>query len=166
MGIITAPEPIDSRHCLDGFDCGVPVLNEWLKRQALPNEASGASRTFVVCADRRVIGFYALATGSIRRSEAPGRIKRKMPEPIPVMVLGRLAVDLRRQRKGVGLGLLKDAILRTLTVSKQAGIRAIVVHTLSEKAKYFYLRHGFLESPLNQMTVMLSIADWRVEGGP
>lgn len=160
MGIITAPGSINSTHCLDGFDCGVPVLNEWLKRQALPNEVSGASRAFVVCADRRVIGFYALATGSVRRSEAPGRIKRKMPEPIPVMVLGRLAVDLRWQRKGVGLGLLKDAILRTLTVSKQAGIRAIVVHALSEKAKDFYFRHGFLESPLNQMTLMLSIADW------
>lgn len=160
MGIITAPEPIDSTHRLDGFDCGVPVLNEWLQRQALPNEVSGASRTFVVCADRRVIGFYALATGSVRRSEAPGRIKRKMPEPIPVMVLARLAVDLRRQGKRVGAGLLKDAILRTLIVAKQAGIRAIIVHTLSEKAKDFYLRHGFPESPLNQMTLMLSIADW------
>ncbi len=160
MGIITAPKPIDGAHCLDGFDCGVPVLNKWLQRQALPNETSGASRTFVVCADRRVIGFYALATGSVQRSEAPGRIKRKMPEPIPVMVLARLAVDLRRQGKRVGTGLLKDAILRTLTVSKQAGIRAIVVHALSEEAKEFYLRHGFQESPLHQMTLLLSITDW------
>lgn len=160
MGIITPPEPIDATHCLDGFDCGVPVLNEWLKRQALANEASGASRTFVVCVDRRVIGFYALATGSVRRSEAPGRIKRHMPEPIPVMVLARLAVDLHRQGKGVGSGLLKDAMMRTITVSKLAGIRAIVVHALSEEAKDFYLRHGFQESPLHQMTLMLSIADW------
>ena len=83
-----------------------------------------------------------------------------MPEPIPVMVLARLAVDLRRQGKRVGAGLLKDAILRTLIVAKQAGIRAIIVHTLSEKAKDFYLRHGFQESPLNQMALMLSIADW------
>ena len=160
MGIITAPEPIDSAHHLDGFDCGVPVLNEWLKRQALPNEISGASRTFVACTDRRVIGFYALATGSVRRSEAPGKIKRRMPEPIPVMVLGRLAVDLSWQRKGVGLGLLKDAILRTSTVSKQAGIRALVAHALSEEAKNFYLSQGFQKSPLNQMTVMLGITDW------
>jgi predicted N-acetyltransferase YhbS len=144
----------------NGFDCGVPVLDEWLKRQAFPNETSGASRTFVTCVDRRVIGFYALATGSVRRCEAPGRIKRKMPDPIPVMVLARLAVDLRHQGKGVGPGLLKDAILRTLNVSKQAGIRAIMVHALSKKAKDFYAHHGFLESPLNQMTLMLSIADW------
>ncbi len=160
MGIITAPEPIDATHCLDGFDCGVSVLNEWLKRQALANEASGASRTFVVCVDRRVIGFYDLATGSVRRSEAPGRIKPHMPEPIPVMVLARLAIDLRRQGKGVGSGLLKDAMMRTITVSKLAGIRAIVVHALSEEAKDFYLRHGLQESPLNQMTLMLSLVDW------
>jgi GNAT superfamily N-acetyltransferase len=158
--MITAPVPIDSTHCLGNFDCGVPVLNEWLKRRALPNEVSGASRTFVVCTDRRVIGFYALATGSVRRIEAPGRIRRNMPEPIPVMVLGRLAVDLRQQGKGVGAGLLKDAILRTITVAKQAGIRALVAHALSEEVRDFYLRHGFLESPLSPMTLMLSVVDW------
>lgn len=161
MGEITAPEPINLTHLLCGFDCGVQVLNEWLKRQALPNEGSGASRTFVVCQDRQVIGYYALATGSVMRGEAPGRIKRKMPEPIPVMVLGRLAIDVRWQRKTIGQGLLKDAVQRTIAVSKQAGIRAIVVHALSEQAKLFYLHHGFRESPLNPMTLLLALAEWK-----
>ena len=151
---------MDSTHRCEDFDCGEPVLNLWLKRQALPNEASGASRTFVVCAERRIIGFYALATGSVRREDAPGRIRRRMPEPIPVMVLGRLAVDRDWQGQGVGQGLLKDAVLRTLTVSKQAGVRALIVHALSVEAKDFYQRHGFLESPMNQMTLMLGLAGW------
>lgn len=159
MGEIIAPTPIDATLSLTDFDCGVQVLNEWLQQKALPNEASGASRTFMVCLDRRIIGYYALATGSISRIEAPGRIKRKMPEPIPVMVLGRLAVDLGWQKKGIGQGLLKDAVLRTLSVAKQAGIRALLVHALSEEAKKFYLRHGFQVSPLNRMTLMLGLAE-------
>ena len=157
MGKISAPEPVTTTHSLNNFDCGVQTLNQWLKRQAIANEISGASRTFVVCEHQHVIGFYALATGSVRRSDAPGKIKRGMPDPIPVMILGRLAVDLQWQQKGVGPGLLKDAVLRTIAVSQQAGIRALLVHTLSEKAKNFYLRHGFQESPFNPMTVMLNL---------
>lgn len=157
MGEITSPEPIRKVHNLDDFDCGDQALNQWLKRQAIVNETSGASRTFVICENRRVIGFYALATGSVRREDAPGRIKRRMPDPIPVMVLGRLAVDFSWQNKGVGVGLLKDAVIRTLTVSQQAGIRALIVHALSEEAKQFYLRYGFQESPLNHMTLLLSL---------
>jgi GNAT superfamily N-acetyltransferase len=160
MGKVTAPEPILTTHCLDDFDCGNQTLNQWLRRQALANEISGASRTFVVCENRSVIGFYALATGSVRRGDAPSRIKRRMPEPIPVMVLGRLAVDLHWQNKGVGAGLLKDALLRTLSVSQQAGIRALIVHALSENAKQFYLRYGFQESPFNHMTLMLNLTAW------
>lgn len=160
MGKITAPEPIKITHCLDDFDCGIQTLNQWLKRQALANEILGASRTFVVCENQHVIGFYALATGSVRRGDAPGNIKRQMPDPIPVMVLGRLAVDLHWQKKGVGSGLLKDVVLRTLAVSQQAGIRALIVHALSEQAKHFYLRYGFLESPFNQMTLMFSLMAW------
>ncbi|BCO09731.1 N-acetyltransferase GCN5 [Desulfolithobacter dissulfuricans] len=155
MGEITAPEPITSAHILADFDCGVSSLNDWLKRQALKNEVSGASRTFVACKDLQVIGFYALAAGSVIRRQAPGKSKRKMPEPIPVMVLGRLAVDFRWQKNGIGRGLLKDAVLRTIQAAKYAGMRALVVHALSEESRKFYLRHGFLESPLNQFTLML-----------
>ncbi len=161
MGKITQPEAINSKHYLNDFDCGEPVLNEWLKRYALRNEVSGASRTFVVCSNIQVVGFYALATGSVRREESHAKIKRNMPEPIPVMILGRLAVDLRWQNQGLGKGLLKDAFYRTLYVSKQAGIKAMVVHALSHEAKCFYMRHGFWESPLNPMTLMLGLSDFQ-----
>jgi predicted N-acetyltransferase YhbS len=157
MGEITAPAAISSTHNLTDFNCGVPSLNDWLKRQALKNEGGGASRTFVVCKDMQVIGFYSLATGSVHRHEAPGKIKRKMPEPIPVMILARLAVDTQWQNKGIGRGLLKDAVSRTVQAAKYAGMRALVVHALSDDAKLFYLRHGFQESPLNQYTLMLSL---------
>ena len=159
MGKLTAPVPIDAEHIAGSFDCGVSSLDQWLHRQALKNEASGASRTFVVCFEEKVVGYYALATGSVLRSQAPGKIKREMPEPIPVMVLGRLAVDRRWQGSGLGSGLLRDAVLRTYTVSKHVGVRALLVHALSEEAKEFYLRHGFMQSPIDPMTLMLNLLD-------
>ena len=162
MGEITAPEPITDVYCTGSFSCGVPVLDEWLRRRALKNEVSGASRTFVICEDiqhKQVVGYYTLATGSIEHHGAPGRIRRNMPDPIPVMVLGRLAIDQRWQRAGLGRGLLKDALLRTLSVSGQAGIRALLVHTLSEEAKHFYARNGFIESPLDPMILMLGLQE-------
>ena len=159
MGKLTAPAPIAAGHVADTFECGVSSLDQWLRRQALKNEASGASRTFVVCLGREVVGYYALATGSILRQQAPGKIKREMPEPIPVMVLGRLAVDRKWQGSGLGGGLLRDAVLRTYNVSQQVGIRALLVHALSEDAQKFYLRHGFRQSPLDPMTLMLSLQE-------
>lgn len=159
MGEINAPEPITVSHLTESFICGIPVLDEWLKRRALLNEISGASRTFVVCQDERVVGYYALATGSVEHRDAPGKIRRNMPNPIPVMVLGRLAIDQQWQHAGMGRGLLKDALLRSLSVSKQAGIRALLVHALSEDAKHFYTRNGFLESPLDPMTLMIALQD-------
>lgn len=159
MGVITAPEPITTSHLTESFTCGIPVLDEWLKRRALKNEISGASRTFVICQDRQVAGYYTLATGSIEHRDAPGKIRRNMPNPIPVIVLGRLAVDQQWQHAGMGRGLLKNALLRSLSVSKQAGIRASLVHTLSEDAKHFYTRNGFLESPLDPMTLMIVLQD-------
>jgi predicted N-acetyltransferase YhbS len=157
MGKITAPEPISASHLIETFSCGTPVLDEWLKRRALKNEDAGASRTFVVCQGNRVIGYYTLAIGSVGHREAPSKIRRNMPDPIPVMVLGRLAVDQAWQRAGLGRGLLKDAVLRTLTVSRQAGVKALLVHALSEDTKQFYMRNGFLESPLDSMTLMLPL---------
>lgn len=161
MGKLTVPAPINMVHITDNFDCGVSSLDQWLRRQALKNEASGASRTFVVCFGKEVVGYYALATGSVVRQEAPGKIKRKMPEPIPVMVLGRLAVDRHWQGSGLGSSLLRDALFRTFNVSKQAGVRALLVHALSEDAKAFYLHYGFLESPIDPMTLMLNLQDVR-----
>ena len=159
MGALTlqAPEPIKPEHDVSQFECGSAVLDDWLKNIALKNEVSGASRTFVVCEDGRVRGYYYLATGAVARSEAPGAIRRNMPEPIPVMVLGRLAVDRRSQGRGVGSGLLRDAILRTLTVGEIAGMRALLVHALDDEAARFYRRNGFLPSPFYELTLMLDL---------
>jgi GNAT superfamily N-acetyltransferase len=157
---VTAPEPLAACHETGGFACGVPSLDDWLKKQALKNEVSGASRTYVVCesGSRNVVGFYALATGSVARKQAPGRISRQMPEPVPVAVLGRLAVDERWHGGGIGSGLLKDAVIRTMAAARNGGIRALLVHALDEQAKAFYLEHGFIESPIEPMTLMLSLA--------
>jgi GNAT superfamily N-acetyltransferase len=159
VGNLTAPAPIAPVHSADNFDCGITSLNQWIRQQALKNEASGASRTFVVCSGEEVIGYYALATGSVLRQQAPGKIKREMPNPIPIMVLGRLAVDIKWQGTGLGSGLLRDALLRTYNVSKQVGIRALLVHALSEEAKNFYLRHCFMPSPIEPMTLLLNLRE-------
>jgi GNAT superfamily N-acetyltransferase len=156
---ISSPEHLTAEHDVSAFDCGVPSLDTWLKRQALQNEASGASRTYVVTAGGRVVGYYALATGSVNQAESTGRVRRGMPDPIPVMILGRLAIDREFQRAKLGPALLRDALLRTLQVSSIVGIRAVLLHTISEEAKQFYLRHGFVESPLNPMTIMIKLSD-------
>ena len=159
MAELSAPEPLLATHDIESFDCGEPVLNGWLKKRALKNENSGASRTFVVCQDNHVMGYYVLATGSVMHKEAPSKVRRNMPEPVPVMVLGRLAVSKQMQSAGVGRGLLRDAILRTLGVSKQAGIKALLVHALSDAAHKFYRQCGFIESPLDSMVLMITLKD-------
>ncbi len=156
---VTAPEHIEAHHDLTAFDCGEPELNDWLRLQALKNEAGGAARTYVICAEGRAVGYYALATGGIARAAATGRVRRQMPDPIPVMIIGRLAVDTRHQGHGLGYGLLRDALLRTLLVAEQAGIRAVLLHAMTVGAKKFYQRAGFQESPLDPMTMMITIAD-------
>jgi len=156
---VSAPEHLNAGHDLAAFDSGVPPLDDWLKKRALANEDSGASRTYVVVAAGRVVGYYALATGAVAQQEATGKVRRNMPDPIPVMVLGRLAVDRAYQGRGLGVGLLRDAVLRTLQASAIGGIRAILLHAISDDAKRFYERCGFSESPLDPMTMMISIAD-------
>jgi GNAT superfamily N-acetyltransferase len=128
-------------------------LDDWLKRRALGNEKSGASRTYVVCAGKRVIGYYALANGAVAHTEVTGKVRRNMPEPILVMVPGRLAIDRGYHGRRLGAGLLRDAILRTLQAADIAGIRAILVHAISEDAKKFYERCGFSPSPVDAMGV-------------
>lgn len=151
---LLAPEPLSAEHVLDGFFCGEPVLDEWLKRRALANQAS---RTFVVTnPERQVMGYYALARGAVVPVDAAGA-RRNMPEPIPVLVLGRLAIDQRAQGMKLGAALLKDAVNRSMTVSQNAGVRALLVHALNERAKYFYLRYGFSVSPADSMTLMLRL---------
>jgi GNAT superfamily N-acetyltransferase len=158
-GEIGAPEKLSPAHDFAAFDSGEKILDEWLRRRALQNETSGASRTYVVCTGKAVAGYYSLAVGAATHEQVPGRIKRNMPDPIPVMILGRLAVDKGFQGKGIGAGLLKDAVLRTAQAAEIAGIRALLVHAISDAAKRFYEAHGFIASPVDPMTVMITLTE-------
>lgn len=158
-GELRAPAPLSITFQLNEFDSGEAVLDEWLKRKALINQAAGASRTYVTAdAQQRVWGFYAIAAGAVQREHASGAVRRNMPEPVPVLVLGRLAVDRRAQGRNIGVGLLQDAVMRALQVSEQVGVRALLVHALNERARQFYLRYGFEPSPHDVMTLMLRLA--------
>lgn len=157
MGKITAPALLTPEHDLEAFDSGNSTLDEWLVKRALKNQNNGASRTFVICDDGKVIGYYALATGSVERDVATGNFSRGMPEPIPVIVLGRLAIDKEYQGKNLGSALLKDAMLRTVTISQNVGVRGLLVHAISEEAKRFYMNYGFQESPIDPMTLLMSV---------
>lgn len=154
-----APEKLSAKHDLTAFDSGEAVLDEWLRVRALDDEAKGASRTYVVCSEKRVIGFYALAVGAIAHGKAPGRVRRNMPDPLPVMLLGQLAVDRAFQGQGIGAGLLRDAVLRTVQAAEIAGIRAILVHAISKGAKRFYEGHGFVASPIDPLMLMITVAE-------
>jgi predicted N-acetyltransferase YhbS len=158
-GPLSPPGPLASDHNLDAFESGVADLDEWLKRRARRNEAAGASRTFVVCAGRRVVGYYSLAAGSILHAAATGRVRRNMPEPVPVLLLGRLAIDRAWQQKGLGADLLADAVLRSIGAADSIGVRAILVHAISDEAKAFYEKHGFRSSPIDRMTLMITIEE-------
>ena len=155
---LSAPEHLTAAHDVSAFDCGVVDLDEWLKKRALANEQTGASRTYVVCAGGRVVGYYALASGGVAQVQAPGRVRRNMPNPLPVMIVGRLAVDRTWQGRSVGRSLLRDAVMRTVQAAKIGGIRAILVHAISEDAKRFYERYGFQSSPIDPMTLMITVA--------
>jgi GNAT superfamily N-acetyltransferase len=155
------PDKLNSSHQIESFNSGNSQLDDWLKRRALKNEAEGASRTYVLCAGEIVVAYYCLANGAVAQTIATGRVRRNMPDPVPVMVIGRLAVDLHWQGKGIGRALLRDAILRTLQAAEIAGIRAILVHAISEEAKRFYEQCGFTASPLDAMTLMVNVKDAR-----
>lgn len=154
-----APEPLVASHLLDGFECGVFALDDWLRRRALANQASSACRTFVVADQkRRVIGYYAIAAGAVLHQMATSAVRRNMPDPVPVMVLARLAVDLRAQGMKLGASLLQDAVNRTVMISQNTGVRALLVHALHERAKEFYLHYGFQVSPMHLLTLMLKLS--------
>ncbi len=155
---LQAPVPLTSAHLVNLFSCGEPVLDDWLKRRALTNQVTGASRTFVV-ADREqhVMGYYALAAGAVTHQDATRSIRQNMPDPIPVMVLARLAVDSRAQGLKLGAAMLQDALYRCIRIASNAGVRAILVHALNERAREFYEYYGFKVSPVNPLTLMLRI---------
>lgn len=153
---LSPPRPISSDDDLSHFDCGEEVLNDWLRRQALRSEGRSA-RTYVVKDGERVAGYYCLATGAVARAGVPRAIRHGLPDPVPVMVLGRLAVDRDYQRRGIGGGLLKEALQRTLQVSAQVGVRAVLVHAIDENAKVFYAAYGFVEFPSGTRTLFLAL---------
>lgn len=162
---LTAPAPLTAQHDLLVFDCGEPALNDWLRRRALPNQASGASRSFVCCEGDRVVAYYALAASAVAPSAAPGRFRRNMPDPIPVVVLARLAVAKSHQGQGLGRALFQDATRRALFAAEAIGVRGLIVHALSDTARAFYLQLGLDESPLDPMTLMTSFTDLRAALG-
>ena len=156
--LLSAPQPLVASHIISEFDCGEASLDDWLKRRALINQVSGASRTFVVAdQDNRVCGYYALAAGAVAHQLATGAVRRNMPDPIPVLILARLAVDHRAQGIKLGAGLLRDAVNRAESVAQNAGVRALVVHALNEKARAFYEYYGFSISPIHPLTLMLRL---------
>jgi predicted N-acetyltransferase YhbS len=156
---VGAPERLDASHDTDSFASGVEGLDHWLKRRALKNQATAASRTFVACEDRRVLAYYALASSAVAVVSAPGRFRRSMPDPIPVVVLARLAVDRSLQGGGWGRALVRDAGLRVLQAADAIGIRGMIVHALSPEAKAFYERVGFEPSPIDPMLLMVTLTD-------
>lgn len=161
FSVISNPEPITTSHDITQFVSGETVLDDWLKKRALKNQISGASRCFVICNDKKVIGYYCLSAGAISHESSPKSMRRNMPDPLPVLVLGRLAIDQTHQNKGLGSSLLRDAMLRAISVARETGIFAILVHAISDIARKFYLSRGFGESPIQPMTLMMTLTTIR-----
>lgn len=156
---LIAPQPLTAdHHCID-YSCGEPLLDLWLKRRAMANQASGASRTFVVAdIKHRVYGYYAMAAGAVSHQLATGGVRRSMPDPVPVMVLARLAVDTQAQGIKLGGSLLQDAVNRAVNVAENTGVRALLVQALHERAKRFYQHYGFQASPVDPLVLMLRLS--------
>ena len=154
---LQAPVPLLDTHLFDDFDCGVTSLNDWLKRRAVANQKNNASRTYVIIDENKVIAYYCLSSGALALNDTPSPIRRNMPDPVPVAILGRLGVDTIWKGQGLGAALLQDAVLRTMQAAEIVGIRGIVVHAISEEAKQFYQYYGFSPSPAQPMTLILSI---------
>ena len=156
-----APAPITPSHDVADFNSGEAFLDEWLKKRALKNHVIGASRCFVVCDGLKVLGYYSLSAGAISREAAPKAMRRNMPDPLPVLLLGRLAIDRQFHNQGLGRALLRDAMLRAVNVASDTGVFALLIHTMAEQAKRFYLSRGFAESPLESMTLLMTLATVR-----
>jgi predicted N-acetyltransferase YhbS len=157
-----APLPLDASHRLDTFDCGKPALNDWLAQHARQAQGSGSAKTYVILEDERVAGYFSLTVGQIDTLAAPDRVRKGMGSyPIPVVILARLAVSLSDQRRGIGIGMLQDAIRRSVAIADQAGVRAILTHPIDEEATRFYLQFGFEPSPVREQQLLLLLKDAR-----
>ncbi|MGA2530299.1 MAG: GNAT family N-acetyltransferase [Acidimicrobiales bacterium] len=155
------PQLLSSEHVLTGFDCGKPALNDWLVRRSLGNQPGGTSRTWVVTEveTQYVVAFYASSTASVLQSSAPKRLGRNQPEELPAILLGRIGVDAKHKGRGLGAALLKHFMLKAIEVAGTVGVRLVLVHAKDEEAKSFYRHHGFVESPVDPMTMMVLIGD-------
>ena len=155
------PELLAGTHRLEGFDCGKPALNEWLLHRALANQSAGTSRTWVVVESEshEVVAFYASASASILRSSTPKPIRRNQPNEMPAVLLARMGVDARHQGHGLGTALLKHFILKAFEVAQLVGVRILLVHAKDDEAKGFYVHYGFVESPLDPLTLMMVLGE-------
>jgi len=158
---VSPPELLTSRHRVSDFESTEPTLDDWLQRRALKSQKSGAARTYVITSNDDVVGYYSLAVGSVRRNVSTGRVRRNMPEPIPIMLLARLAIDRRWHGRGLGRSVLRDPVLRTVQAAEIVGIRALIAHAISDEAKRFYQYFGFKPSGVEPMTLMATLADLR-----
>jgi GNAT superfamily N-acetyltransferase len=157
----SAPRPISEGDVVADFDSGEPSLDGYLRGRALANHVEGASRCFVTCRDGRVVGFYALASAAVERGGTPGRVRRNMPDPVPVILLSRLAIDRTEQGNGLGAQLLRDAITRAVAAAEIIGVRALLVHAVHERARTFYAHFDFEPSPTDPLHLLLLIKDAR-----
>lgn len=155
--ILSSPNLLNPEHDIANFYCGIPSLDDWLKRRANQNQIRGASRTYVVTDGNKVVGYYCIASGALAISEVPNSIRRNMPDPVPMAILGRLAVHQEWHGHGLGAALLQNAVIRTMQASGILGIRGLLVHAISQEAKAFYEHHGFVASPTQAMTLILSL---------
>ena len=157
-------QPLDKTHDRNAFDCGVESLNQYLKRYALQNQRRDAARTYVILSDEgRIAGFYTLVFGSVAVGETTADVASGLGKyPVPIMLVARLAVDVREKGKGYGTALLRDALLRTMRASEIAGLRAVLVHAKDDAAKEFYERFGFKPSPHNDYHLFLNMSDLRI----
>ncbi len=157
-----ALESLEAGHRLETFDCGKPPLNEWVVRHARQAQASSSAKTFVVSEGGQVAGYFSLTVGQVDTLDAPDRVRKGMGQyPIPVVILARLAVATAAQGRGIGRSMLQDAIRRTLVISEQAGIRAMLTHPVDAGATRFYEKFGFMPSPLQDQQLLLLLKDAR-----
>lgn len=154
---LSPPALLGPEHDISNFSCQHASLSDWLRRRALANQAMGASRTFVICEGARVVGFYSLAAAAIEHRQTASGLRRNMPDPIPAVLLARLAVDALFQKRGLGSDLLRDALLRSLRAATDIGARVMLCHAIDESARDFYARHGFRPSPVEPMLMMLDL---------
>jgi predicted N-acetyltransferase YhbS len=157
---LRSPEPLGPQHRVEGFDCGKPALNDWLLRHARQAQGTGSSKTFVATDDDRLVGYFSLTVGQVDTLDAPDRIRKGMGQyPLPVVILARLAVSKNDHGRGIGSGLLQDAIRRTVLIGEQAGVRAMLTHPIDKEAAVFHTRFGFIQSPLREQQLLLLLKD-------